>query len=177
MEALDLHCELIMDEYREALPVFEAMRKEVLAVLRDALERNGLVVTAVEARVKTEESLAGKLALKGAKYATLSDITDILGARIITFYTDDVDRIAAMAEHRRSRSHRMAAAAQARHARLHHPFDRRSKRRTHHRLRSARPCRTRDAVGHRSVSGRSRRHCRPRRRRSKARWLLCACGR
>ena len=98
MEALDLHCELIMDEYREALPVFEAMRKEVLAVLRDALERNGLVVTAVEARVKTEESLAGKLALKGAKYDSLSDITDVLGARIVTFYTDDVDRIAAMAE-------------------------------------------------------------------------------
>ena len=85
MEALDLHCELIMDEYREALPVFEAMRNEVLAILRDALERNGLVVTAVEARVKTEESLA-------------SDITDVLGARIVTFYTDDVDRIAAMAE-------------------------------------------------------------------------------
>ena len=98
MEALDLHCELIMDEYREVLPVFEAMRKEVLAVLRDALERNGLVVTAVEARVKTEESLAGKLALKGAKYDSLSDITDVLGARIVTFYTDDVDRIAAMAE-------------------------------------------------------------------------------
>ncbi len=98
MEALDLHCELIMDEYREALPVFEAMRNEVLAILRDALERNGLVVTAVEARVKTEESLAGKLALKGSKYTSLSDITDVLGARIVTFYTDDVDRIAAMAE-------------------------------------------------------------------------------
>ena len=95
---MDLHCEMIMDEYREALPSFEHMREEVLAALRDALDRNGLIVTAVEARVKTEQSLAGKLLLKGAKYATLEDITDILGARIITFYTDDVDRIAAMAE-------------------------------------------------------------------------------
>lgn len=89
---------MILEEYREQLPVFEQMKTEVLRVLREALDRSGLVVTAIEARIKTEESLRGKLALKGSKYATLSDITDILGARIITFYTDDVDRIAAMAE-------------------------------------------------------------------------------
>ena len=98
MENLDFHCQLILEEYRESLPALKRMKEVVTRALHEALERNGLIVTAVEARVKTEESLAGKLALKGAKYATLSDITDILGARIITFYTDDVDRIAAMAE-------------------------------------------------------------------------------
>ena len=95
---MDLHTEFILEEYRESRPVFEKMQAEVTRILREALDRNGLIVTAIETRIKTEESLAGKLALKGAKYATLSDITDILGARIITFYTDDVDRIAAMAE-------------------------------------------------------------------------------
>ena len=95
---MDLHSEMLLEEYRESRPVFEKMQVEVTRILREALERNGLIVTAVETRIKTEESLAGKLALKGTKYATLSDITDILGARIITFYTDDVDRIAAMAE-------------------------------------------------------------------------------
>lgn len=95
---MDLHSEMILEEYREALPVFERMQVQVMQTLREALERNGLIVTAVDSRIKTEESLAGKLALKGTKYASLSDITDILGARIITFYTDDVDRIAAMAE-------------------------------------------------------------------------------
>ena len=98
METLDLHCQLILDEYRDSLPLLEQMKEEVLAKLREALDRNGLYVTAIEARIKTEESLAGKLALKGAKYATLEDITDVLGARIITFYTDDVDRVAVMAE-------------------------------------------------------------------------------
>lgn len=98
MEALDFHCQLILEEYREALPALERMKDQVTATLREALERNGLIVTAVEARVKTEESLIGKLALKGAKYASLSDITDIVGARVVTFYTDDVDRIASMAE-------------------------------------------------------------------------------
>ena len=98
MEGLDLHSQLILDEYRERLPQMEQLKEEVLRMLREAVDRNGLVVTAIEARVKTEESLAGKLALKGQKYACLDDITDIIGARIITFYTDDVDRIAAMAE-------------------------------------------------------------------------------
>ena len=95
---MDLHTEMLLEEYREAIPVFERMQEEVLATLRDALQRNGLIVTAIESRIKTEESLSGKLALKGTKYASLSDITDILGARIVTFYTDDVDRIAAIAE-------------------------------------------------------------------------------
>ena len=63
---MDLHSELILEEYREAKPVFEAMQAEVTRLLREALERNGLIVTAVETRIKTEESLAGKLALKGS---------------------------------------------------------------------------------------------------------------
>ncbi len=95
---MDLHCEMMMEEYQAALPELERLLQEVLAKLREALERNEMLVTAVEGRVKTQKSLEGKLALKGAKYATLSDITDLVGARIVTFYTDDVDRIAAMAE-------------------------------------------------------------------------------
>ena len=95
---MDLHSEMILEEYRANLPVFEQMQEQAMRMLREAMNRNGLIVTAIESRIKTEESLTGKLALKGAKYNSLSDITDILGARIITFYTDDVDRIAAIAE-------------------------------------------------------------------------------
>ena len=95
---MDLKSEMLLDEYRAALPVLERLKQDVLAKLCEALNSYGLVVTAVEARVKTEASLAGKLVLKGSKYATLSDITDLVGARVVTFYTDDVDRVAAMAE-------------------------------------------------------------------------------
>ena len=98
METADLHSRLILDEYEALLPVYQRLEQEVQKVLKDALARNGLMVTAVVTRIKTEESLLGKLALKGSKYRSLSDITDVLGARIITYYTDDVDRIAAMAE-------------------------------------------------------------------------------
>ena len=95
---MDLHSELILEEYRAQLPVFEQMQTEVMRTFREALDRIGLCVTALESRIKTEQSLSGKLALKGSKYQSLRDITDILGARIVTFYTDDVDHIAAMAE-------------------------------------------------------------------------------
>lgn len=98
MDTLDLHCQMILEEYRESVPTLEKQRDEILRILKEAMDRNGIIVTTIEARVKTEESLAGKLVLKGAKYATLSDITDLVGARIVTYYTDDVDRIASMAE-------------------------------------------------------------------------------
>ena len=36
--------------------------------------------------------------LKGAKYKSLADITDIIGLRVITFYLDDVDVVASVVE-------------------------------------------------------------------------------
>ena len=95
---LDLHCEMILDEYRECRPMFERMRDEVMRRLQTLVSDNHLYVTGIESRIKKEDSLAGKLELKGYKYASLSDITDILGCRIVTFYTDEVDKIAALVE-------------------------------------------------------------------------------
>lgn len=93
-----MHCEMILDEYRDRLPVLERIKEVVLDILKRTLKENHMVVTAIEGRVKTEKSLAGKLELKGNKYHTLDDITDIVGARIITFFSDEVDKIAAMVE-------------------------------------------------------------------------------
>lgn len=95
---MDFHSEMMLEEYRHDRPVLGQMLNEALSLLNDALERNGLIVTAVTGRVKTEESLVGKLALKGDKYTSLQDVTDLVGVRVITFYTDDVDRIAAISE-------------------------------------------------------------------------------
>lgn len=95
---MDLHSEMIMTEYEAQLPVYQRLEGIVQRTLEQALARNNILVTAVSTRIKTAESLAGKLALKGSKYQSISDLTDILGARVITFYTDDVDHIAALAE-------------------------------------------------------------------------------
>ena len=95
---LDLHCEMILNEYHEKLPLFERAKTVVLDCLRKCLDSNQIVVAGMEARIKTEDSLIGKLELKGFKYHGISDITDILGARIITFFSDEVDIISALAE-------------------------------------------------------------------------------
>ena len=95
---LDAHCEAILQEYRDALPQCKAVAKEVYNTLKSTFEQAGLLVAAIEYRVKTENSLAGKLELKGGKYKSLADITDIIGLRVITFYTDDVDKVASAVE-------------------------------------------------------------------------------
>ena len=95
---MNIHNEMILAEYDAMLPIYRRLERIVEISLQNIIDSNGLTVTAVSARVKSRESLAGKLALKGDKYHSLGDITDILGARVITFYTDDVDRIAALTE-------------------------------------------------------------------------------
>ena len=90
--------ELILDQYKQNLPNFLEQQKVVRSVLSDAFSKAGIVIANIESRVKTYESLEGKLRLKGSKYHSLEDITDILGFRIITFYIDDVDKVASVVE-------------------------------------------------------------------------------
>ena len=95
---LDAHCEAILQEYRQQLPRFREVAADVYGRLKKTFEEAGLLVAAIEYRVKTEDSLAGKLELKGGKYKSLADITDIIGLRVITFYVDDVDKVASAVE-------------------------------------------------------------------------------
>ena len=93
---LDPHGEALMEQYRKLLPTLEKLSTDVYEMLTRALSEQGIYVTAIERRVKSEKSLAGKLELKGAKYKTVDDITDLVGLRVITFYTDEVDKVAAI---------------------------------------------------------------------------------
>ena len=95
---LDAHCQAILDEYQNNLPRFREVEQDTKDKLKKTLADAGLIVAAIESRVKAYDSLAGKLELKGHKYNSLSDITDILGLRVITFYLDDVDKVASAVE-------------------------------------------------------------------------------
>ena len=95
---LDSHCEMLMQQYRELRPTLDRLSQEAYDQLRPALHEQGIYVTAIEHRVKSEKSLAGKLELKGAKYKTINDITDLVGIRVVTFYVDDVEKVAAISQ-------------------------------------------------------------------------------
>ena len=95
---LDLHGEMLLEEFRAKLPLYEKLQQVVTNLLTNRIKDIGLELNSMESRIKTEKSLAGKLHRKGQKYSSLSDITDIFGIRIITFYNEDVDRIASLAE-------------------------------------------------------------------------------
>lgn len=91
---MNLKNRIILEEYREYKQQFIELGNIVAELLKNIVNENHIEVLAVEHRVKTEKSLSGKLELKGDKYTSLDDITDILGARIICYFSDDVDKIA-----------------------------------------------------------------------------------
>lgn len=93
---LDVHGEMLMEQYHERIAVYERLSHLADEALRRALDAQHVKVTAMEHRIKTESSLAGKLELKGGKYQTLDDVTDIVGLRVVTFYSADVDKVAAI---------------------------------------------------------------------------------
>lgn len=95
---LNHHGEALLQEFRECRPSLEKLSDKVCTQLRQALKTQSIELMGLEHRVKTEDSLAGKLERKGDKYATLEQITDLVGVRIITYYTDDVDKVAAVVQ-------------------------------------------------------------------------------
>ena len=97
-QPLDPHTQQLLEQYRGLLPIYTKMAEVIPEKLRNFFDEAGLLVASMEQRVKTEESLIGKLILKGEKYKDIFDVTDIVGLRIITFYIDDVDKVASVME-------------------------------------------------------------------------------
>ncbi len=95
---MNQHSKKLYNDFVNNINVYEKLKEVAYKAISDVIEENHLYITAIEARVKNPKSLAGKLDLKGDKYKSINDITDLVGLRVITFYTDEVDKIASLIE-------------------------------------------------------------------------------
>ena len=89
---------LLLEEYERKFELYRAFATKVETLLHDIVADKKLPVHSVSSRVKTRHSLEQKLKRPGSSYRALSDVTDLVGMRIICYFADDVDRIAALVE-------------------------------------------------------------------------------
>jgi len=94
----DNYSKEIIKEYHTKLSDYESFCQNIEQLIKRLLETEEINYYSLNKRVKTIESLKNKLIKKGNKYKTLSDITDLAGIRIITYYSDQVDKIAKIIE-------------------------------------------------------------------------------
>lgn len=90
------HAELLSD-YQEQQPHFQALLEEAHAVVSGLVSEAGIKIHDITARLKTPSSLAEKLRRKG-RYSQLSEVTDLVGLRVITYFERDVTAVARLLE-------------------------------------------------------------------------------
>lgn len=83
-------------QYQNSLNIYQQVTRQFQSVLSMLLQNQEVPVHSITGRAKDIRSLAGKIHKNKNKYKKLQDITDLCGLRIITYYEDDVDRVAAL---------------------------------------------------------------------------------
>lgn len=83
------------DRVHAAYSTFAAQLKDLLERL---LKSDEIPVHAVEARVKDRMSLERKLLRQDRHYSSLTEVTDLVGARVITYLADGVEHVKSLVE-------------------------------------------------------------------------------
>ena len=90
--------EKIIADFKDNSNTYERFTSKLDMLIRELLEINNIKVHQITCRTKDLKKLEGKLSRKKDKYSTLSEITDLSGIRIITYFEDEVDIIANLIE-------------------------------------------------------------------------------
>lgn len=89
--------ETILREFDSRKEIFNGLSISIESLIHTLLDSESIIPHTVSSRVKKRESLSNKLDKK-EKYINLHEVTDVVGIRIITHYSDDVDKIATLLE-------------------------------------------------------------------------------
>ncbi len=85
---------VLLGQYKSSRKKYLELEKLISQILDDIIKKNDFFVMDVAHRTKEVDSLQEKLERKGGKYASLMDIKDLCGFRIICYFSDTVDKIA-----------------------------------------------------------------------------------
>jgi GTP pyrophosphokinase len=86
--------ERVLAEFDGKKSVLESFAEKSKSLLEEFLEDAKIRYQSVQARVKDREKLMQKYLDQAENYKELNDITDQVALRIITYYEDEVDRVA-----------------------------------------------------------------------------------
>lgn len=84
----------LTNEYNESWKKYEVFKEKIEGLIKELLSENKIGYHKIEARIKDPKKLDEKIIRKDNKYQNLSDITDLIGIRIITYFDDEIDKIA-----------------------------------------------------------------------------------
>ncbi|MEH2456580.1 GTP pyrophosphokinase [Nostoc sp.] len=87
----------ILNEYDNSQIILHKLETKVKELLNALLEPNQANIHTIVSRIKSKDSLSKKIERKN-KYFFLRDITDIVGFRVITLYSNTVDEVAKIIE-------------------------------------------------------------------------------
>ena len=79
-------------EYDKLLERYERLEKLVDERLKKVLDTDNNPLIQITHRIKTKESIEGKLKRKPDHYKSVDDLYDVLGVRVICYFSSDVDK-------------------------------------------------------------------------------------
>lgn len=86
--------EEVLIEFNAMEPLLDALCLRTKSLIEAILQDAGTPYQSIQFRVKSAEKLRKKFLNPEKSYKRLDDITDLAGLRIITYYEEDIDRVA-----------------------------------------------------------------------------------
>lgn len=86
----------ILKTFKKQETLYRDFMLKIELLVKELLTNNDIKYHKLESRLKTLSRLDEKIKRKNNKYNKLSDVTDIIGLRLITFFEDEVDKIASV---------------------------------------------------------------------------------
>ncbi|MFA4824348.1 MAG: hypothetical protein WC593_04240 [Methanoregula sp.] len=86
----------IISEFIEKRPLYDAFTKKTETIIKELLNEEHFSIHEISSRTKEIDSFSDKVKKEEKFYDKLSDVTDLSGVRIICYFSDDVDKAAAI---------------------------------------------------------------------------------